>query len=725
MGLLFIFTNIASGVTFSISGKGLNPEEVREFNRYSIELIKFLPASVKAGLPQDIKFKIVDLKSVKKDVKHLSCSDTGKISANIPFTYSHYSKVQNSIEFDRTLFTALIQKSDDKLSDCLEISVGEFAKRSFYYELSRAYSYNQPLNTKNSCWKRFINRYKTGKLTIDGTLSVVGTECKKRIFNNENIITSKDFFQLTYNPRSTRALEIDSDRVKYFAREFSAYISQTNYNCERPSISSLMYDYLGAAEKSIKKVSCKDTNTFYLGMFPYDQRTIDKDFVHSIDLAYVKPRSFFKDKGKLYLKFNICKEALKRNKCKVDRFSSYWLGFKEEVEDLLISLNRKGYYARAFGMDDIVARRELSESLFKDYEIYKLALNRNEKDRIVKMMKELLWNSRSQYTYVSQSNLLEIQDIFSYGVESLITDQKYYSSVPSFIEMLKKNNRIKSSIPFESSIDELKYRYKVVLNALLKKNITINDDPITFLNMNHRDQLNMYHDWIQSTRDFASTQGLGVVKRRLEQKRFIQSFTFILDRSLKYKFLERRKELTLFLNKLSKSDIELDKKFKYYINQSNNRIPFYGDLISLTDYLSKRDKNQTHMETLIFDWSKDPEFKQKYPEVQPLMLSGIDLIETQNLLSEKLEEEVAQAVFLYRKSLDTYLEENISKIYRKDYSEIEKAAINSKDLKALRKKLKLDSLGKNEISDLGLRRFVATFLKKQDEKYAPKIEDFF
>ncbi len=715
-------------MSLAIKGAGLNPEDIRSFNQIVHEFKDYIPSEVLKGLPQDLSFEIREITNLKKDIRELNCNDTGKIATNIPFKYSSYNKITNKVIFDRSLFQEMVSKSDKRISNCISISTSEFAKRSFIYELSKAYAENQKPVTSAGCWKSFINRFNTGKLTVDGTLSILPPGCSKKVFSNENIFSSKEFFQLTYIPRSTKVFELNSDRVEYFSRELSAYLTQKSYFCERPSLSSLMKDFLGEAKAEIKRLNCKDTNTFYLGQFPFEERTIDKDFVESVDLVHVKARNILKGNDKLYLKFNICKESLKtrkEKKCEVNRFHSYWLGFKEQVEDLLISLKRKGYYARAFAVDDIVMRRELSETLYKDYTIHKLALNRNEINRLAGLMKELIWNNRSQYSFVSPSNLLEFQDILTYAVESLILKDKYFSSITSFVDMLKANKRITKSIPFESSFDEFKYRYEKVRSSLLKSGVTVSKNPLEFLELTFDQQLNMYHDWIQSTRDFASNEGLNVVKRRLEQKQFIQSFTFILDRSMKFKFLQRREELTNFLNKVSVSNIEIDDKFKFYINQSEKRVPFYKDLISFTDYLSKRDENQRDIETLIFDWSQDEKMVKRFPEVKPLFNSGIDLIETQKLLKEKFEVEVAQSVYLYRKSLESYMNDELNKIYRKDYSEVEKAAINAKQLKKIKKELKLHELGDEQVSDMGFRLFVQNFIKKQDAKDPWTLEDQF
>lgn len=729
LGIILFFISVSSfaeGFSFQIRGVGLDPEKVRTFNQILLETKSNLPNEIMKKIPKEVTVFIKTIPGVKKDIKDILCSDSTNKKSEIPYSYTKLNKRTNTIVIDRSLFQEIISTKEEKLSNCITTTTKEFGLKSIVYEISRLFFNEVRKESKIStnCWEGFINRFSTGKLTMKGTKSLVGSGCRDKIFNDLSLPFSEDFFQLTFIPRSIKNFDVGIQRELIFANETANYLTQNDYLCERPSLGKLYRDFYGESNFYKKSLNCKDTNTFYLGQFPFDQRTLDKNYIKSLDLIHVKPENILSGKGKLYLKVNICKEKLKKNDCVENRYESYWLGFKEEVEELLISLNRKGYYARAFGVDDIIARRELSENLFQDYDLIRLNMNRDEIDKTIDLMKELIWNSKSQYSFITPSNLLEFQDIFTYGMEGLVFKDKYFSSIPSFVEMLKKNNRVRTIIPFESSLKQLKVRYDFIRNKLVKsgKNISLPSDPIDFLEMRIGDQLDAYHDWVQSTRDFATEDLLKSVVRRKEQKDFVQNFVFLADKAMKYKFLKRRKDLTGFLNKLSKSDEKLDQKFKYYINQGDRRIPFYDDLISLSDYLSKRDENQERVEMMIFNWNSDSKLLKKYPEIVSLKESGIDLIDTQKLLKDKFEEEIAQVVYLYKTSFDTYLKNRLEDIYKRNYQYVEQGILNDKELKKLRERINLKPLGQGVLSNRGLKLLVENFLKSKRDVI--QFEDF-
>lgn len=686
-----------SQVAFEIKGQGLEPEKVREFWTLSIGVLDELPKTLKESLPQSINLEIKDLKSVGKDITVMDCS----FKKDQDY-YSQYDNKSKSIIFDSSLFESALNKKDNQ--DC---SGKEFAKRSLVYSLIQASIFHNAKEYKkiDKCYREYINRFRSGKLSLNATKELISPSCQGKVFKeNSHLAFSKEYFQKAFIPRNFTEWNSNESIIKDFSTELSRFILGPDYACRRPSLNSLF--------SKTYKVEHKECNKNYqvlLDMFPFEKRNLNPKLLKSVEIVNVKAGSSLKDRSKLYIKMNLCESE---SSC-YGRYHNIWIGFRESVEDLLLSVEgRAGFYARAFVADDLVISSELNTIQLKEFETHELKLNKEEKVDFATRVLEMVWNKRSYFQFLSHNNLLEINDVIS-SVFKDLKSKDYYSSNYEFIQNLKDQNFITKSKISKAKRNEIEKNYDYLKSMMFKVKENVPPNLEDFLAMKLENQLSLYQLWVQDTRILASNAEYSLLIRKRDQLRFIQAYSGLMNHSMKYKFLKRRDDLTDFLLQNTVDSKLLPKEFFFKKDKAKFGIPYQSEMIGLSDYLSLRDKNQESIELVIGKLANDEiEGNQSLKkQIRPLYDSGMDLISTQKYLKDKFEPEATNSYYLFTKALVSYMKKELASEYRKNFKTLEIAMVDSKKLKRFKKKLKLDTFHEKELSDNKFRYFIKEHLE--------------
>ncbi len=469
-----------------------------------------------------------------------------------------------------------------------------------------------------------------------------------------------------------------------FINSFLSFIADKDFKCSSPAhYNSFRKAFYADPSAEIK---CS-RRTFSQHQYPFEKRSFKRSDIKEIKIGLVDNEPHFK------LNFcpdEIAKKAAKKYLCTLPKYEMI-LSFKGAVEDL--AFNGKAVYPmHLFVHDSFHFEKEKREIDLKDIVYYDLKFNNVEKANFLDYAYQFVYHQDGNIKEISKNAIQETD----YFLGQIIRDLKP-NKTQSFITQLLASSKVGNRRVIKAKKRGLEEAYSLIKDKLKRGMVNLPETLDEYIELPVSKHLDFYHDWIQNSRDFANEAHYHSLKRRHNQKSIISAFALLERYSLKRKFYNRREALSQFL---------LDLKDKKLLTEEVSPLIFADvQTFKVSNYLSIRDSRQPQVERFLktIDLTKSPKLLSKRDD---LIRTGNELVEIESSVLVKFEEELANSVYLFKKSLHAYLDFILNKYFDADFGKLKSTLVNDRALKNFRTDLKIKFLGQKDLSDTSLRYFI-------------------